>query len=491
MRTRSPSTPRNSASAAALWVALAVSIAGAMVGCDSTPIGPSPEAPPARDATLVVTGGGLVLAAGAVVVGPTDSPDYEIFPGKTLQTLTGFGGCFNEMGWDALGFLSEAERAAVIADLFAPGAGLSLGLGRLPIGSNDYSLSRYTYDDGAADPTLERFSIDHDRQNLIPYVKAAQAANPALRFWASSWTPPPWMKTNLAYDSGSMRDDPGVYAAYAVYLSRFVEDYGKEGIAIDAVAVQNEPYIQNPYPSCRWEPSQFHTFVVDHLGPTLKQRGLATTILLGTFNDPKNEDHATAVLRDAAARPLVSALGVQWGGLPIARAARSLVPDLPVWHTETDCGNHYWEDGFQPDRPPNDWAYALYTWRNMHTYLTGGAAVYSLWNLVLDETGKNNDTKLPWPQNSAIVVDRATRKAIYTPMFYAFAHFSRYAPAGSQLLDGAGSGDAIAFRRPDGRIAVVLVNPAAMPRGLAIKVGGKGYYAQLPAHAFGTLLIDP
>ena len=184
-------------------------------------------------------------------------------------------------------------------------------------------------------------------------------------------------------------------------------------------------------------------------------------------------------------------LGVQWNALPIARAARGVVPGLPIWHTETDCGNHYWEASFNPDRPQNDWAYALFTWRNLRTYLTGGAELYSLWNLVLDETGMSIDAKLPWPQDSPIVVDRATQRAIYTPMYYAVAHFSRYTGAGATLLDGKGSGDMLAFLRPDGMIAVVLVNTDSEPRGVRIKVGEKAYYAELPAYAFGTLLVAP
>jgi glucosylceramidase len=439
----------------------------------------------------VVSGGGLAFAPGPVLACDTDAPDYEVFPGQLLHTLAGFGGVFNEKGWEALAYLSEADRAAVLGSLFSPGAGLNLTFNRLPIGANDYSIARYTLDDGPEDPTMARFSIDHDRQTLLPYIKAAQSLNPALRFWASAWTPPPWMKTTNAYDGGAIRDEPVVYAAHALYLARFVEEYGKEGIPVDAIAVQNEPGIALDYPSCSWEPSQFVTFVRDHLGPTFQQRGLPTRIILGTFNDPANEKHAMAVLNDPAARPFVSALGLQWGALSIAKAAQGALPGLPIWETETDCGNHYWESSFNPDRPQNDWAYALLTWRNMRTYLTGGAEIYSLWNLVLDETGKSIDAKRPWPQNSPIVVDRATRKAIYTPMYFAVAHFSRYAGAGSALLDGKGSGDVLAFLRPDGRLAVVLVNPDSTPRGTRIKVGDKAYYAELPAYAFGTLLIEP
>jgi O-glycosyl hydrolase len=178
-------------------------------------------------------------------------------------------------------------------------------------------------------------------------------------------------------------------------------------------------------------------------------------------------------------------------GPPSAGAARAAAPGLAVWHTETDCGNHPWEPGFDPDRPQNDWAYALATWRHLRRYLAGGAELYSLWNIVLDETGKSIDAKRPWPQDSPIVVDRAARRAVYTPMYYAFAHFSRYAGAGATVLDGKGSADALAFRRPDGKLAVVMVNTEADPRAVRVKIGARAYDAELPARAFGTMLVEP
>jgi len=464
----------------------------AAVACDADqPAGPPPEAPAAAKASLVISAGGLTFAPAPVLAYAAASPDYEVFPDQPRQTLAGFSGVFNEKGWEALGYLSETDRTEVMQNLFAPGTGLNLTRGRLPIGANDYALARYTLDDGEEDLTMERFSIEHDRQTLLPFIKAAQALNPALRFWASAWTPPPWMKTNHDYDHGSLRDEPAIYAAHALYLARFVEEYGKEGIPVEAVAVQNEPGISDNYPSCTWEPNPFRNFVRDYLGPTFQQRGLAATILLGTFNDPANEKLAMAVMNDPVARTFIGALGVQWNGLPISRAARKVVPTLPIWQTETDCGNHHWEAGFNPERPQNDWAYALLTWRAIRTYLAGGTELYSLWNLVLDETGKSIDAKRPWPQNSPIVVDRTTGKAIYTPMYFAVAHFSRYVVPGSRLLEGKGSGDALGFLLPDGRIAVVLVNPDNQPRGLNLKVGGTAYFAELPAYSFGTLIALP
>ena len=358
-----------------------------------------------------------------------------------------------------------------------------------PIGSSDYALSRYALDETPGDLAMEHFSIARDRKALIPYIQAAQALNPDLRFWASAWSPPPWMKTNDAFDSGAMKDDPAIYSAYALYLAKFVEAYRGEGIRVEEVAVQNEPYILTAYPSCRWEPAQYRTFVRDHLGPTLARRNTGAKVMLGTFNQPDNQAHALAVLQDPAARPFIGVLGVQWDGLPIAVAAHEVVPALPVWHTETDCGNHHWEPGFDPEKPQNDFAYALDTWRKTRRYLDGGAEAYSLWNIVLDETGRSIDAQRPWPQNSAIVVNRSTRQVTYTPMFHAFEQFSRYTGAGSVVLEGSGSRDALGFARPDGTIAVQLVNPDADERPMRVKVGERAWDVVLPPRSFATLIV--
>jgi glucosylceramidase len=48
------------------------------------------------------------------------------FSGRRDQTWEGFGGCFNELGWDALQGLARARREQVLRDLFDPRAGRRL-----------------------------------------------------------------------------------------------------------------------------------------------------------------------------------------------------------------------------------------------------------------------------------------------------------------------------------------------------------------------------
>lgn len=97
------------------------------------------------------------------------------------QVWSGFGGCFNEIGWQALKALPSSKRDAIIRDLFKPGTGCNFNLCRLPIGANDYALDWYSLNETVDDFGMQRFSIKRDRQNLIPYIKTAMAYQPALR----------------------------------------------------------------------------------------------------------------------------------------------------------------------------------------------------------------------------------------------------------------------------------------------------------------------
>ena len=58
---------------------------------------------------------------------------------KTLQTIEGFGTCFNELGWSSLSELGYDEIQNIMHELFEPGKGANLTMGRMPLGANDFS----------------------------------------------------------------------------------------------------------------------------------------------------------------------------------------------------------------------------------------------------------------------------------------------------------------------------------------------------------------
>ena len=107
----------------------------------------------------------------------------------TFQTIDGFGSCFNDLGWQALQALDPPAREEALRSLFAP-TGANFTLGRAPIGANDFATGWYSYDETPGDYALTHFSIDHDRQTLIPFIHAAMRYQPSLGIWAVPWSPP-------------------------------------------------------------------------------------------------------------------------------------------------------------------------------------------------------------------------------------------------------------------------------------------------------------
>jgi glucosylceramidase len=415
--------------------------------------------------------------------------EVSVYPDALRQTIEGFGGAFNEKGWLALSVLGETERREVMRRLFDPATGLGFSVCRVPIGSSDYALDRYTLNETDGDFAMQHFSIARDRQHLIPFIKEAMTFQPRLRLWASAWTPPTWMKDNRGFDSGAFLDDPKMYQAYALYLLKFIRAYGAEGIPIETVAVQNEPGQLTHYPSCDWTAAQYLTFIRDYLGPLFSAEGLHDAIMLGTFNQPALVGHALTVLSDPRARPYVALAGMQWFSLGFMGQLKAAAPGLTVWQTETDCGNWHWLPGFDPDQPQNDIAYASFTWEKIRDWLKAGVTVYELWNLVLDPLGKSIDSQHPWSQNSAITIHPETHEVRYTPMFGAIGSFAKFVRPGSRMVETEGIyGNALAFVDPDGRVVVVLHNPTVVRADIQVRVRGSVYRVAMPPLSFATLV---
>jgi glucosylceramidase len=94
----------------------------------------------------------------------------ELKPGTGTATITvndtqvlgewrGFGGTFNEKGWDAMKALSQADREKALRLLFDGADGAAFTFGRVPIGSSDYALNRYSLNETAGDYEMTSFSI--------------------------------------------------------------------------------------------------------------------------------------------------------------------------------------------------------------------------------------------------------------------------------------------------------------------------------------------
>ena len=413
------------------------------------------------------------------------------------QTIEGFGTCFNELGWTSLSELSEADRAAILEDLFTP-VGANFTLARMPLGANDFSVDFYSYDQVDEDFALEHFSIDRDREYLIPFIKAAQAVNPELKIWASPWCPPSWMKTNKHYASRSSRFndlpegkqiaegvdgfilEPAYLEAYARYFGKFIDAYRAEGIDHFMVMPQNEPNSDQPFPSCTWTPEGLIAFL-KYLGPEMASRGV--DVYLGTMERPDPEMW-DKIVNDPDVGPYIKGMGFQWAGKDALPELHRRHPELPCYMTEQECG-----DG------RNDLAGALHSWDLMKHYIDNGVQGYFYWNTSLLEGGIST---WGWRQNSLVVVDKEAKTFRYTPEYYVLKHVSHYVQPGARLLDVRGDSDnVLAFLNPDGQIVLVVANKDAAPKTVEFSILGRQprtskpsvWSLELPAQSINTIVL--
>lgn len=429
----------------------------------------------------------------------TGMPNVSVDVASPRQLVDGVGGCFNELGWTALGLLSDSDREGILSDFFTPGAGLNLSLCRMPVGANDFSTDWYSYDEVDGDFDLEHFSIEHDRATLVPFIQAAQRHQGDLRLWASPWSPPTWMKTNGHYaaarpwpgsgvENGIRDDQVGAegtdmfiledryLAAYARYFARFVEAYGEEGIRVEMVMPQNEFNSAQVFPSCVWTAEGLARFIAV-LGPEMDRLGVQ--VFLGTQERP-HDRQVEVVLDDPAAGPWVRGVGFQWAGKGAIAAVRHARPDLALYQTEQECG-----DG------RNDWRFARYTWGLMRHFFTNGAQAYTYWNLALTEGGVS---RWGWAQNSLVVVDPERRTFRYTHEYFLMRHLNHFLEPGARRLSTmswSGHENLLAFRNPDGTVVLVMQNDLGEPLPVQIVVGQDVVTPVLPADSFATLVIPP
>jgi glucosylceramidase len=423
--------------------------------------------------------------------------DVEAQLEKPLQTIEGFGACFNELGWAALSALEDRDKDAIFRELFAPGVGLNFKICRTPVGANDFSRDWYSYDETPEDFALEHFNISNDLETLVPFIKSALKYQPELKLWASAWSPPTWMKYNKHY-AGEMSEpdmpsnglkpeqlalegtdqfiqEDRYFSTYSAYFARFIQEYSRQGIKINMVMPQNEFNSPQPFPSCPWTAEGLARFV-SFLGPELQK--LTVDIFFGTMERP-NEKLVDVVLLDPKAGKYIKGAGFQWAGKRAIVGIHRRYPDLKLYQTEQECG-----DG------KNDWRYCRYAWTLLKRFLENGVTAYHYWNIALKEGGVS---RWGWAQNSLVTIDTAARTYKYNYEYYLLKHLSYFVKLGSRRLDTftlTGYENLLAFVNPDDSVVVLMQNDLCQELPVRIKIGEKVIGATLEADSFNTFVVQ-
>ena len=416
-------------------------------------------------------------------------------PGKGDQVMLGFGTAVSELSWQALSILSEADRAAVLDEIFRP-EGAAFTVIRTPIGSSDFAFGYYSYDDEPGDFAMKRFSLEIDERALLPLLREIKARVPAddFRLWASPWCPPKWLKRNGRYsqrpnpfhgfpnDCPDWKDavyigedafscDPAHYAAYATYFRKYVDAMRAKGFPLWMVMPQNEPNSAQPYPACTWTSSTLADFTVNYLAPALEGSGVE--IFAGTIEEC-SMTRIHPYFATEKGRKAVTGAGFQWAGCGIIGCVHARYPGLFLMQTEHEC-----------NAGKNDWDEFVHSWNVARGFIGQGASAYDYWNLALTDEATST---WGWKQNSLVTVDRATKTARFNPEYYLMKAFSHYVKKGARRLVTSGDFGELAFANADGSTVVMFLNERDEARAIDVEISGRTYRAVLPPRSLAVFV---
>ena len=228
----------------------------------------------------------------------SDAPKtITLKPEEKFQTITGFGGSFTESTASLLNQVSKENRKKIIEAYFGEN-GARYSLTRTHMNSSDFSLRNYSYAPVEGDIELENFSIEEDKDDIIPMIKEAMAiSSDGFKIISSPWTAPPWMKDNKDWKGGKLL--PEYYDTWALFFSKYLDAYKAEGIDIWGITVENEPLGNgNNWESMHYTAEEMNNFVINHLGPKLEADGKSDVVLLGYDQNRDHIEHWADVMYD-------------------------------------------------------------------------------------------------------------------------------------------------------------------------------------------------
>ena len=438
----------------------------------------------------------------------------KLLPEEKFQTITGFGGSFTEASAYLLNKLSPENRKKIIEAYFGD-EGARYSLTRTHMNSCDFSISNYSYAAVEGDMELEHFSIEEDRDDIIPFIKdAMQVSTDGFKILASPWTAPPWMKDNKDWRGGKLL--PEYNDSWALFFSKYINAYKAEGIDIWGFTVENEPLgNDNNWESMHFSPEEMTDFVKDHLGPRLEKDGHDVKILGYDQNREHLNEWVDSMYRNEETSKYFSGTAIHWYAstyevFPEAlQYAHEKAPNKYLIQSEAcvDAEVPKWQDDtWYWSKEATDWGWDWAPEKDKHLHpkyapvnryardiigcMNNWVDGWIDWNMVLDTQGGPN-----WFKNwcvAPVIVDPEKDEVYFTPLYYTLTHFSKYIRPGAVRIGFENSDEDLmvtAAKNPDGSIAVVVFNQGSDAKNFNLSLEERTVPIQISGQAIQTIMI--
>ncbi len=417
-------------------------------------------------------------------------PSVFIDPSETFQTFIGIGAALTDAAAETFYKLPENKQQEFLNAYFNEEEGIGYKLARTNMNSCDFSSGSYTYV-AENDMALSTFSLAHDEQYKIPFIREAmKAAGGDMKLYISPWSPPAWMKGNKSMlQGGKLLKE--YHESWANYFVKFIKGYEAQGIPVWGLTVQNEPMAKQTWESCMYTADEERDFIKNFLGPALWKNGLKSKKLIAWDHNRDLMYHrASAILHDTAAAKYVWGIGFHWyeswTGAPIPENVKRVAeafPNTALLLTEA-CNYPFSWDTF------DEWQWGENYGASIISDFNNGAGGWTDWNILLDETGGPNHVG-----NfcfAPVHADTRDGSLHYMNSYYYIGHFSKFIKPGAKRIACSSSRaqlQATAFKNPDGSIVVVVMNQGDTEVSFRLYLGGQAAETLSIPHSITTFIL--
>ena len=196
------------------------------------------------------------------------------------------------------------------------------------------------------DPLNPQFKPEwfESTKSTIAICKAARERNPKIRFFATLYTPPPWMKTNNDPSAGGKQRatiKPGMEQELAEYCWAFLAHMQREGCAVEFLSIANEPDWPHDQPGYCLQPPQYAALLnitsayLDEMARRLPAVPRVTLVGPNTLSAPECAEAWVPAI-DSGAKGLLAVIGTHDYDRRGERFVplRTLADKRPLWVTE-------------------------------------------------------------------------------------------------------------------------------------------------------------
>ena len=415
-----------------------------------------------------------------------ESQVVNIYPELSYETFEGFGGAVTEAAGYIYSLMNDEQKKKVIETYFSPEK-MNYRLVRVHMDSCDFSLGLYEAMSNSEDTELKSFSFERTEKYILPMLEdAKKTAGENLKLMLTPWSPPAFMKTN-GKRTGGGKLKPEYRKLWAEYICRYIREFQNRGFEVQRISIQNEPKAVQTWDSCLFTAEEEKSFLRDFLYPTMKSHGFEN---IEVFIWDHNKERIYERVRDTVdeeTREMVSGAAFHWysgdhfEGLELVRR---LYPELKLIMSES-CLEYSIFDEKNIESVTNKLCHEIIG------DLNHGMCAFYDWNLLLDEKGGPNHVGNYC--HAPFLYDVEKKKLLPQKTQEQYERFSHFICPGSvrvQTTKFTEQIDTVAYRTPDGRIVLILLNKGKELEAVNIRLGKMVGSLLLPAGILAACEIE-